>query len=139
MAFEVQRRRSAGKRTAELAAHARSCLILSFLLGLTWSVGFLIAGPLAVYAAYLFVLLNGSLGAFLFVHTVVLNENVAGELRMRLLRRWWTRSEFKATKSGGLSSSSAKEEEEARRRRRRKERELASKTLSSYTASSTSL
>ncbi len=62
----------------------KSCLILTFLLGVTWSVGFAIHGEFAVYAAYAFVALNGSVGLFLFLHTVLLNESIAGEFKARL-------------------------------------------------------
>ncbi len=67
-----------------MAANAKSCVILTFLLGLTWSVGFGVKGELAQYAAYAFVALNGSVGLFLLLHTVLLNESVAGELAARL-------------------------------------------------------
>ncbi len=98
--FEVQERRSASTAD-EVFANAKSCLILTFLLGLTWSLGFFITGPLAVYAAYAFVALNGSVGFFLFLHTVLLNESLAGEMKSRLGLS--SRGTFRMTFSGGRS------------------------------------
>jgi hypothetical protein len=69
---------------AELVADARTCLVLTFLLGMTWSVGYLIRGQMARYAAFAFVVANGCVGIFTFLHTVVLNQSLFGELMVRL-------------------------------------------------------
>jgi len=68
----------------EFLADAQTCLVLTFLLGITWSIGYLIRGEMARYAAFVFVLANGCVGIFTFLHTIVLNESMLGELMVRL-------------------------------------------------------
>jgi len=70
--------------TRELLADARTCLVLTFLLGITWSVGYLIRGEMAKYAGFAFVAANGGAGIFTLMHAVVLNESVRGEVLVRL-------------------------------------------------------
>ena len=62
----------------------RGFIILNFLLGTTWAIGFFINGPMAKYMVYVFVLLNGSVGVFIFIHTVILNANLLDEVKIKL-------------------------------------------------------
>ena len=56
---------------------------LSFLLGQTWATGFLIQEHMQGFS-YVFVILNGSSGIFLFVHTILMNDIVMLELKIKL-------------------------------------------------------
>ncbi len=102
----------------------KSCLILTFLLGVTWSVGFAIHGEFAVYTAYAFVALNSSVGLFLFLHTIFLNENIAGEFKARL--GLIARVEFRLEL--GRDHSRAVGRGYSRRRRSKGERERRERT-----------
>ena len=93
----------------KIKANLKSFIILTFLLGITWSFGFLINGSLAGVFAFVFVVLNGSIGVFIFVHSVLLNESIMAELKVRL--RLKQRGTF-AFNFGGLFSTAVKPNEE---------------------------
>ncbi len=144
VAFAAQSRRNQ-TLLEDIRADAKSSIILTFLLGVTWSIGFLIRGNVALYAAYAFVALNGSVGIFIFLHTVLLNDSVYSEMMVRLgLRR---KTEFGLTLGGDRSMAfrpSKQSQSEKRQVRRRKKPEYVRKVSSgslpdtSSTASSTS-
>lgn len=81
--YRVQKRINQ-RGLAEVKGHLKSWTILTFLLGITWASGLLINRVTALYGAYIFVALNGSLGIFTFVHSILLNQSVLGELKIRL-------------------------------------------------------
>ncbi|XP_059089883.1 latrophilin-like protein LAT-2 [Tigriopus californicus] len=81
--YRVQKRINR-RGLAEVKGHLKSWTILTFLLGITWASGLLINKVTAKYGAYIFVALNGSLGIFTFIHSILLNPSVLGELKIRL-------------------------------------------------------
>ena len=83
VALRARKRFADQGRVALIQGNLKSLLILTFLLGVTWSAGFLIRDGLVPYSAYLFVALNGSVGIFIFIHTVLLNETVMAEVKLR--------------------------------------------------------
>ena len=56
--------------------------ILTFLLGQTWLTGFLIQKHILGFT-YIFVALNGSSGIFLFIHTILMNDVIMLELKIK--------------------------------------------------------
>lgn len=69
--------------TDKIIGQVKTWIILSFLLGLTWILGYAIQDG-SEGVAFLFVLLNGSSGIFIFIHSVILNEVVMAELKIKL-------------------------------------------------------
>ena len=66
-----------------LISQLKTWLLLSFLLGLTWASGLLIQDNMEEFS-YVFVILNCSSGIILFIHTVLMNDIVMLELKIRL-------------------------------------------------------
>ena len=66
------------------ASNFKSFVILTFLLGVTWSFGFLMVGNLAQVFAFVFVALNGCIGIFILIHAVLFNTALKEEMKIRL-------------------------------------------------------
>lgn len=84
VAREVASRRQHDSKLAEYKSMMKTWITLSFLLGITWAFGFLINGKQAEFMAYIFIVLNGSNGIFIFVNTVLMNESVMAEVKIRI-------------------------------------------------------
>jgi hypothetical protein len=79
--------------------HLKTWLILNFLLGITWSTGFLMIDRSTVqYTIYIFVVLNGSTGIFIFVYSILYNKLVMTEIKIRL--KLVDKGEFAVTYGG---------------------------------------
>ena len=77
-------RKTRNQTNAEkLYGQVKTWAFLSFLLGQTWATGFLIQENMQGFS-YIFVILNGSSGIFLFVHTILMNDIVMLEVKIRL-------------------------------------------------------
>jgi len=79
----IARRRLNSSNTMKIFGQMKNWFILSFLLGLIWAFGFLIQ-PGIEFIAYIFVILTGSSGIFLFIHTVLMNEVILLEVKIFL-------------------------------------------------------
>merc|ERR1719400_1561133 len=79
----IARRRLNSSNTMKIFGQMKNWFILSFLLGLIWAFGFLIQ-PGTEFIAYIFVILTGSSGIFLFIHTVLMNEVILLEVKIFL-------------------------------------------------------
>ena len=66
-----------------IVSQLKTWALLSFLLGITWASGLLIQDNLEEFS-YVFVILNASQGITLFIHTVLMNDIVMLELKIRL-------------------------------------------------------
>ena len=66
-----------------VVSQLKTWVLLSFLLGLTWASGLLIQKGTEEFS-YVFVILNCSSGIILFIHTVLMNDIVMLELKIRL-------------------------------------------------------
>ena len=77
----IARRRLNSSNTMKIFGQMKNWFILSFLLGLIWAFGFLIQ-PGIEFIAYIFVILTGSSGIFLSIHTVLMNEVILLEVRL---------------------------------------------------------
>ena len=66
-----------------VVSQLKTWALLSFLLGITWASGLLIQDNLEEFS-YVFVILNASQGITLFIHTVLMNDIVMLELKIRL-------------------------------------------------------
>lgn len=62
-------------------AWLRGAIVLVFLLGLTWTFGFLYLNKESIAMAYVFAALNSLQGCFIFVFHCVQNEKVSEHLR----------------------------------------------------------
>ena len=120
MATRQARKRRTMTNSEKIFGEIKTWAFLSFLLGLTWASGFLIQDGLQGFS-YVFVILNGSSGIFLFVHTILMNEIVMLELKIKLglvdqVELALNRSGDRITASKSFSSNDHKPK--ARRRRR---------------------
>jgi len=101
--------------------------ILTFLLGHTWATGFLIQSHIQGFT-YVFVALNGSSGIFLFIHTILMNDVIMLELKIKLGLR--DQVELALNNSGSRITASksfkAVERPKVYRRKARKERDSTS-------------
>lgn len=79
---ETRRRRQTTSAVDKVYGQIKSCALISFMLGIPWAFGFLIQAYPGF--SYVFVILNGSSGVILFVHTILMNDIVMLELRIRL-------------------------------------------------------
>ena len=68
-------------------AALRNTLILSFLLGLGFILGFLPTKGSSTPQQYIFVFLNTSSGVFVFISSILINENITGSLRRSLSKQ----------------------------------------------------
>ena len=79
----IARRRLNSSNTVKIFGQMKNWFILCFLLGLIWAFGFLIQ-PGTEFIAYIFVILTGSSGIFLFIHTVLMNDIILLEVKIFL-------------------------------------------------------
>ncbi|XP_063929324.1 latrophilin Cirl isoform X4 [Zophobas morio] len=88
-------------------AWLKGAIVLVFLLGLTWTFGFLYLNQESVAMAYLFAFLNCLQGFFIFLFHCVQNEKVRKEYRKFIRRHSWLPKCLRCSKpSGGAGSSS---------------------------------
>ncbi|CAH1153302.1 unnamed protein product [Phaedon cochleariae] len=93
-------------------AWLKGAFILVFLLGLTWTFGFLYLNKESVVMAYLFATLNSLQGFFIFLFHCIQNEKVRKEYRKFIRRNSWLPQCLhcsSASAGSGSSSSGAKE------------------------------
>ncbi|XP_018565685.1 latrophilin Cirl isoform X4 [Anoplophora glabripennis] len=94
-------------RLASTRAWLKGAFVLVFLLGLTWTFGFLYLNKESVAMAYLFAALNSLQGFFIFLFHCIQNEKVRKEYRKFIRRQSWLPKCLRCSKpSGGASSSS---------------------------------
>ena len=79
----IAKKRLNTSNTVKVFGQMKTWFILCFLLGQTWAFGFLIQEGMEVIS-YIFVILNGSSGIFLFVHTILMNEVILLEVKIFL-------------------------------------------------------
>ncbi|XP_031336260.1 latrophilin Cirl [Photinus pyralis] len=85
----------------------RGAIILVFLLGLTWTFGFLYLDRESVAMAYIFSVLNSLQGFFIFIFHYVQNEKVRKEYRKFIRRHSWLPKCLRCSKMNtGAGSSS---------------------------------
>ena len=119
LATKKARKRRTLTNSEKIFGEIKTWAFLSFLLGLTWASGFLIQDGLQGFS-YVFVILNGSSGIFLFVHTILVNEVVMLELKIKLglvdqVELALNRSGNRITASKSFSSSDHKPKPRRRR------------------------
>ncbi|KAF5284108.1 hypothetical protein FQA39_LY17099 [Lamprigera yunnana] len=94
-------------RLASVRAWLRGAVILVFLLGLTWTFGFLYLDRESVAMAYIFAALNSLQGFFIFIFHYVQNEKVRKEYRKFVRHHSWLPSCLHCSKpTNGPASSS---------------------------------
>ncbi|KAF5286236.1 hypothetical protein FQR65_LT02248 [Abscondita terminalis] len=76
-------------RLATIRASLRGAFILVFLLGLTWTFGFLYLDKESVAMAYIFTAFNSFQGFFIFIFHYVQNEKVRQEYQLFIRRHSW--------------------------------------------------
>ena len=69
-------------KSVKIFNQIKTWAILTFLLGQTWLAGFLIQKHIQGFT-YVFVGLNGSSGIFLFIHTILMNDVIMLELKIK--------------------------------------------------------
>ncbi|RZB40519.1 latrophilin Cirl [Asbolus verrucosus] len=94
-------------RLASTRAWLKGAIVLVFLLGLTWTFGFLYLNQESVAMAYLFAFLNSLQGFFIFVFHCVQNEKVRKEYRKFIRRHSWLPKCLRCSKPGGGAGSSS--------------------------------
>lgn len=77
------RKRLNASKSVKIFNQIKTWAILTFLLGHTWVAGFLIQKQIQGFT-YIFVALNGSSGIFLFIHTILMNDVIMLELKIKL-------------------------------------------------------
>ena len=80
--YEARKRRGEKGLVDKIFGQMKSSCLISFMLGLTWASGFLIQDHMQGFS-YVFVILNGSTGIVLFIHTILMNEIVMLELKIK--------------------------------------------------------
>ncbi|KAL3289919.1 hypothetical protein HHI36_023302 [Cryptolaemus montrouzieri] len=85
----------------------KGAIILVFLLGLTWTFGFLYVSEESVAVAYIFASLNSLQGFFIFLFHCVQNEKVRKEYRKFIRRHSWLPKCLRCSKPGAGASSSS--------------------------------
>ncbi|KAK5639482.1 hypothetical protein RI129_011974 [Pyrocoelia pectoralis] len=94
-------------RLASVRSWLRGAIILVFLLGLTWTFGFLYLDRESVAMAYIFSALNSLQGFFIFIFHYVQNEKVRKEYRKFIRRHSWLPKCLRCSKPNtGAGSSS---------------------------------
>ena len=83
MAANIAKKRLNTSNTVKVFGQMKTWIILCFLLGQTWAFGFLIQEGTEGFA-YVFIILNGSSGIFLFIHTILMNEIIMLEVKIFL-------------------------------------------------------
>lgn len=94
-------------RLASTRVWLKGAIILVFLLGLTWTFGFLYVNKESVAVAYVFATLNSLQGFFIFLFHCVQNEKVRKEYRKFIRRHSWLPKCLRCSKSGAGASSSS--------------------------------
>ncbi|CAH1378189.1 unnamed protein product [Tenebrio molitor] len=94
-------------RLASTRAWLKGAIVLVFLLGLTWTFGFLYLNQESVAMAYLFTFLNSLQGFFIFSFHCVQNEKVRKEYRKFIRRHSWLPKCLRCSKPGGGAGSSS--------------------------------
>ena len=121
------RKRLNASKSMKIYNQIKTWAILTFLLGHTWAAGFLIQQHIQGFT-YVFVALNGSSGIFLFIHTILMNDVIMLELKIRFGLR--DPVELALDKSGSritaTKSFKAAERPKIHRRRRREKTESTS-------------
>ena len=115
-----------------LLSQLKTWALLSFLLGITWATGLLIQDNMEEWS-YVFVILNASQGITLFIHTVLMNDMVMLELKIRLGLVDQVELAIDKSRSRITASKSFKTGEKPRVRRRPGAREKQSSTSSDET------
>ncbi|KAJ8953237.1 hypothetical protein NQ318_015817 [Aromia moschata] len=98
-------------------AWLKGAFVLVFLLGLTWTFGFLYLNKESVAMAYIFAALNSLQGFFIFLFHCVQNEKVRKEYRKFIRRHSWLPKCLRCSKLGGGASSSTGSSGMAKERR----------------------
>ena len=80
VAATIAKKRLNASNTVKVFGQMKTWIILCFLLGQTWAFGFLIQEGTEGFA-YVFIILNGSSGIFLFIHTILMNETIMLEVK----------------------------------------------------------
>ena len=103
--FKVSKRRSGVHLWKKANAWLRNFITLSYLLGITWIIGFTVKFHPAL--EYIFVFLNASIGVFILLYMVVFNGKIR-EASQRAITRHTITSKFssmwKTDSSSGYSS-----------------------------------
>ena len=103
--FKVSKRRSGMHFWKKANAWLRNFITLSYLLGITWIIGFTVKFHPAL--EYIFVFLNASIGVFILLYMVVFNGKIR-EASQRAITRQTITSKFssmwKTDSSSGYSS-----------------------------------
>jgi len=113
----------------------RSWVTLSFLLGITWVLGFFIQEG-SEWVAYFFVLINGSSGIFIFMHSVIKNQIVMTELKIRF--GFGKNEKLAINKGGRLAAVKSMKRDERPKVRKRSPRPRVKTDSSSSIPSTTS-
>ena len=115
-----------------VVSQLKTWALLSFLLGITWASGLLIQDNLEEFS-YVFVILNASQGITLFIHTVLMNDIVMLELKIRLGLVDQVELAIDKSRSRITATKSFKSGDKPRLRRRPGGREKQSSTSSDET------
>ena len=101
---QVAGRRSVGNSWQKMAAWIQNFITLSYLLGITWLIGFTVKFDIVM--EYIFVFLNASIGVMVLLYKVVFNRKIR-EASQRAISRQTITSKFsmwKTESSSGYSS-----------------------------------
>ncbi|XP_050519507.1 latrophilin Cirl isoform X1 [Diabrotica virgifera virgifera] len=98
-------------------AWLKGAFILVFLLGLTWTFGFLYLNKESVAMAYIFAILNSLQGFFIFLFHCIQNEKVRKEYRKIIRRHSWLPQCLRCSSPSGGSGSTSGSSGMAKERR----------------------
>ncbi|CAH1158518.1 unnamed protein product [Phyllotreta striolata] len=98
-------------------AWLKGAFVLVFLLGLTWTFGFLYLNKESVVMAYIFAILNSLQGFFIFVFHCIQNEKVRKEYRKMIRKHSWLPQCLHCSSPGGASGSTSGSSGMAKERR----------------------
>ena len=101
---QVSSRRSVGNSWQKVSAWIQNFITLSYLLGITWLIGFTV--KFNIVMEYVFVFLNASIGVMVLLYKVVFNRKIR-EASQRAISRQTITSKFsmwKTDSSSGYSS-----------------------------------
>ncbi|XP_057667195.1 latrophilin Cirl isoform X5 [Diorhabda carinulata] len=94
-------------RLASTRAWLKGAFVLVFLLGLTWTFGFLYLNKESVVMAYFFSGFNSLQGFFIFLFHCIQNEKVRKEYRKVIRRHSWLPQCLRCSSPGGSSGSTS--------------------------------
>ena len=125
VAANIAKKRLNTSNTVKVFGQMKTWIILCFLLGQTWAFGFLIQEGTEGFA-YVFIILNGSSGIFLFIHTILMNETIL--LEVKIFLGLHDKAELRLEHSSGriMASKSFRHLERPKVERRRPLRESTS-------------